>query len=111
MSALPNNCVLLADLLPRAGFRWRRGQSSRRILRSESRDATVRRAIGDLLGGDGRRIRKPEAQKLVVKSLATAAKTINHEESGIRPGEGIIDFLERSAKPAELSQAIPKDVW
>jgi hypothetical protein len=111
MSGPPNHGALLADLFPQAGFRWRRSQGSRRLLRSGSRDAIVRRAIEDLLGRDGRRIRQPEAQKLVVKSLATAAKTLNDDESGIRPAEGIIDFLERSAEFAELSQAIPKDVW
>ncbi|KAK4034147.1 hypothetical protein C8A01DRAFT_39405 [Parachaetomium inaequale] len=111
MSGLPKNLSLLVDWFPRAGFLWRRGQGSPRILRSDFRDAVVRRAIAELLGDGGAKIRKRDAQDLVANALAVAAKTITDPEAGIRPEEGIIDFLERAAKFADLSQAIPENIW
>ena len=118
MAGFPTkNFNLLVDWFPRAGFRWRRAQGSPRILRSDARDAVVRRAIIEVhLGGnssssDGGRIRKREAQDLVVDSVATMARMINDAEQGIRPGEDIIEFLERSAQFSDLSKAIPGDVW
>ena len=103
--------VLLVEWFPRAGFRWRRGQGSPRILRSDSHDAVVQRAIIELHGGKGGGVRKRDAQALVVEALETMAGAINDPDCGIRPGEGILDFLERAARFAELSGAIPEDVW
>jgi hypothetical protein len=111
MLGLPE--VLLLEWFPRAGFRWRGRQGSPRILRSDARDGIVRRAVIELHDGEGngRRVRKRDAQALVVDALETVAGAINDPDCGIRPGEGILDFLERAAKFAELSGAIPEDVW
>jgi hypothetical protein len=102
--------VTLYHLMPRAGFRWRRGQGSPRILRSDARDAIIQRAIIDTHSGGETRVRKRDAQKLLVDALATITK-INDQEHGIRLGEGIIDFLEWSTQFSEVSKAIPEDVW
>ncbi|KAK4151052.1 hypothetical protein C8A00DRAFT_45677 [Chaetomidium leptoderma] len=109
MSAIPKSVLL--DWFPRAGFRWRRGQGSPRILRASARDGIVQRAISELCGGRATKVRKRDAQTLVVNALAITATTIKDAESGLRPGEGIIDFLERSAKFSDLPNAIPEDVW
>jgi len=109
MSDIPP--VVLLDLFPRAGFCWRRGQGSPRILRASARDGLVQRAIGDLCGDDGGRVRKRDAQWLVVDAVDAATDMIKHAVHGIRPDEGIIDFLERAAQFSDLGKAIPDDVW
>ena len=101
--------ILLVEWFPRAGFRWRRGQGSPRILRSDARDAIVQRAIIDL--HDGGKVRKRDAQNLVVEAVDTMTKLINDHEVGIRVDEGILDFLSRAAQFSDLSKAIPDDVW
>jgi hypothetical protein len=89
----------------------RRAQGSPRILRKDDRDANVRRAIVKLLGDGGAKIRKRDAMALVANAVAIAAKAITDPDVGIRPNEGIIDFLERSAKFADLSNEIPENIW
>lgn len=109
MSDIPNEVLL--DWFPRGGFHWRHGQGSPRILRSSLRDVQVQRALIDVLGSGGIRVRKRDVQPVVVGALAAATDAINDPSTGIRPGEGIIDFLERSAKLSELGQALTEDVW
>ena len=101
--------ILLVEWFPRAGFRWRGKQGSPRILRSNARDGLVQRAIIGVHGGG--KVHKRDAQALVVEALETAVGAINGPDCGIRPGEGILDFLERAAQFAELSRALPADVW
>jgi hypothetical protein len=108
MSDIPD--IVLLDWFPKAGFRWRRGQGSPRILRSSARDGIVQRAISDLCGEDGK-VRKRDVQKLVVEAIDMTTDMIHDAEAGIGRDEGIIDFLERSAKFSALSKAIPEDVW
>lgn len=104
--------VLLVEWFPRAGFRWRRNQGSPRILRSNARDAIVQRAIIDLRGGEGKggKVRKRDAQALVVEAIKTTTAAMTDANVGIQPQEGIIDFLARAAKFSELSAALPEDV-
>ncbi|KAL2264158.1 hypothetical protein VTK26DRAFT_1276 [Humicola hyalothermophila] len=79
-------------------------QGSPRILRSSARDAAVQRAIIDLHGGS--KVSKRSAQSMIVNALDTAAKAIKDAEVGIRPGEGIIELLCRTAKFSELSATL-----
>ncbi|KAH6847151.1 hypothetical protein B0I37DRAFT_374371 [Chaetomium sp. MPI-CAGE-AT-0009] len=103
--------VYLLDYFPRAGFCWRRGQGSPRILRSDKRDAVVQRALIMVNDGGEVKLRKREAQRLVVGAVDLVAAKINDAEHGIRLSEGIIDYLERSADFCELSRAIGPEVW
>jgi hypothetical protein len=89
----------------------RRRQGSPRILRSDNRDAAVQRALIAANGEGGLRIRKRGAQRLVVGAVALVAEKINEAESGMRPNEGIIEYLERSADFSELSRAMGPEVW
>jgi hypothetical protein len=107
MSYIPK--AVLLNFFPRAGFRWRRGQGSPRILRSGRRDDVVRRAVRELLGGGD--MDKRSVQDLVVTALVAVTTAINDPSAGIRPSEGIIDFLERSAQLSALGQALPEDIW
>lgn len=109
MSSIP--AVVLLDFFPRAGFRWRGGQGSPRVLRSNSRDGLVQRAIGDLCGDSDGKISKRDVQVLVVDSVTRTAEKFNDSQVGIRPGEGIVEFLERSAQFSVLSRSIPENVW
>lgn len=56
------------------------------------------------------KVRKRDAQNMVVNALKITAKAINDAETGICPNEGIIEFLSRAAKFSELGQAIPEDI-
>jgi len=103
--------ILLAASLPRAGFRWRRGQGPPRVLRSVSRDEVVQQALVNLLGRDRVTIRKEDARRLVAGAVAAAARAIDTATYGIRPDEGIIDFLLRVAPMSKLSRVLPGDVW
>lgn len=104
--------VFLPDFFPRAGFRWRRGQGSPRVLRSGPRDAVVFRALVDLAGGGGGvRMRKRDAQRVVVAAVATTARLAGDDEHGVRAGEDAVDFLLRAAGFSELARALPGDVW
>ncbi|KAK4124366.1 hypothetical protein N657DRAFT_680368 [Parathielavia appendiculata] len=110
-SGFPTNIGLLVDWFPRAGFRWQRGQGSPRILRSDSRDDVVRRAIIDIPGGGNAKVRKRDAKNLVVSALAATARMIKDAENGIRPSEGVTDYLERVTQFSQLSRSISDDVW
>ncbi|KAH6623743.1 hypothetical protein F5144DRAFT_551232 [Chaetomium tenue] len=106
---MPAPRMLLFDFFPRAGFLWRRWQGSPRILRSSSRDTVVQRALIVTSGGRVG-LRRRDAQRLMVGAVNLVAEKINGE-SGIRPDEGIIEYLEQSANFSELSKAIGPEVW
>ncbi|GAB1317414.1 hypothetical protein MFIFM68171_07624 [Madurella fahalii] len=101
---------VLFNWFPRAGFCWRRRQGSPRILRSDARDAIVQRAIISLHGGNTK-VRKRDARTMIVNALEVIGKTLKDADSGIRPEEGIVEYLGRAASFSEPSQAIPEDSW
>lgn len=69
----------------------------------------VQRALTVTSGG-GVGLRRRDAQRLMVGAINLVAEKINGE-SGIRPDEGIIEYLERSADFSELSKATGPEVW
>ncbi|KAK3899277.1 hypothetical protein C8A05DRAFT_37114 [Staphylotrichum tortipilum] len=110
----------LATWFPRAGFRWRRGPNqpgSSRILRSKQRDNIVRDVILHIVGHGGRTISKSRALELIVHAVAAAAKAVagyyRDDKAGARAGglDDLVEVLERERGEAELSRAIPGDVW
>ncbi|KAK3291954.1 uncharacterized protein B0H64DRAFT_445960 [Chaetomium fimeti] len=105
---MPGPGVFLVDYFPWAGFLWRRGQGSPRILRSDRRDAVVQRALMEV---NRARLRKRDAQRLIVGAVALVVEKTNDVEAGIRPSEGIIGYLERSADFSPVSRAIGTEVW
>ncbi|KAJ4291408.1 hypothetical protein N0V88_006001 [Collariella sp. IMI 366227] len=74
MLGIHRNLAIFAEGFPRTGFRWQRGQRSRRILRSDRCDGRRRRAIIDthLYGGNGGMVRKGQTQGQLIFQNARA---------------------------------------
>jgi hypothetical protein len=92
-----------------AGLLWKRRQSVPRILRSSERDALVLLALFTVQGG--KKFRRREANVLIANAVDIAAKTINDEDAGMRPEEGILEYLARAGTFSEFGQALPENIW
>ncbi|KAL2019332.1 hypothetical protein VTK56DRAFT_9712 [Thermocarpiscus australiensis] len=83
MSGRPRD--ILFFWFPRAGFVWRHARHAPRICRNDVRDAIIQRALIGLhgAGGVGARVRvkKRDAQNMVVNALKITAQTINDPPS------------------------------
>ncbi|KAK4162426.1 hypothetical protein QBC43DRAFT_291039 [Cladorrhinum sp. PSN259] len=100
--------LVLAKLFPRAGFCWQHGRL--RILRNNARNAMVYRAIVDSFA-PGTYVRKREAMALVTEAVEHTVEVMGDPHRGIKPDEGIIDFLERAAELSALGAGLDTDVW
>jgi len=121
--------AMLIDLFPRAGFHWKHTRGGPpRIMCRDSRDAKVQRALIELsksssspcvrsrdlhtlVDGPERKMKKRDAQVIIVDAINTVAEAYASPQHAIRASEGILRFLGRASTFCKLASMMPQDVW